>query len=516
MSIFKMLLETPFGFVAEIDSDLPFEQDDLYEVTIREEQDESEIITIINGKKNVVSFFGLKPNTGYNITYSMQNETYAFKYTTTKPEYVLSVKDYGAIGDATHNDTSAINAAIYSAPIGSVVKIPKGMYLVDSIFLKSGVDIFLAEGAELIQNSKREELPVIKGYIKSFDHEGSAIANATWEGNPLDCYVSLIYGKNIENVRIYGDGTLNGNGEQGSWWIDPKTKIKAWRPRNMFLAHCKDITISGITSRNSAAWNLHPFYSEDLRFYALKIESASDSPNTDGLNPESCNDVEIVGCEFSVGDDCIAIKAGKRFMSRFHLRPSENITVRNCLMQKGHGGIVIGSEMSCGVKNVNVSKCIMLDTDRGLRIKTRRGRGDTAVVDDVSFMDVKMHKVTNCFTVNMFYYCDPDGRSDYVSSKKCLPKDNETPTVRNIKISNVQATDIKGSAIFIAGLPESPVTGVNVENSTFEFSKDRPLQCPEMMEDEVLIPKLGVYTYNTEDVNFKNTKFEGDYETVEM
>lgn len=502
----KILLNTPFGFVMELVNERVYELENPYEMLINGE-------LFLSDTKNVISVFGLEPDSLYDVELKFIDENFFFEHKTEKAGFVLNVSDFGASGDGTKDDTMAINTAIYTAPSGSVVRLKKGTYMVSSVLLKSEIDLYLEEGAQICQIPGREHLATIKGYLKNYDHS-QALANATWEGNPLDCFTSLIYGSNVEKIRIYGAGSLNGSGMESGFWIEHKTKNKAWRPRNLFLAHCNDITLAGITSQNSAAWNLHPFYSDNLKFFALYVKSDPNSPNTDGLNPDSSSNIEIVGCRFDVGDDCIAIKSGKFFMSRHHFKASENIQIRNCLMEQGHGGVVVGSEISCGARNVRVRQCLFRQTDRGLRIKTRRGRGSTCVIEDISVDNVQMIGVANCFTVNMFYNCDPDGHSDYVRSSLPLPVGDETPVVRDISLKNISACEISGSAIFLAGLPESPIRNIVVEHSFFSFLPNRNVQCPEMMTDEVLIKDLGIYIKNTLDPVLSENHFDGEHIVV--
>lgn len=165
------------------------------------------------------------------------------------------------------------------------------------------------------------------------------------------------------------------------------------------------MTVQGITVRNSPSWNIHPYFSDHLRFFDLKVLNPKDSPNTDGLDPESCQDVEIAGVYFSLGDDCIAVKSGKIYMGSTYKRPSKDISIRRCCMRDGHGSVTIGSEMAGGVKNLTVKDCMFLHTDRGLRIKTRRGRGKDAVVDGIVFEHIRMDHVMTPFlssTVSIF------------------------------------------------------------------------------------------------------------------
>jgi len=497
----KLLKNTPYGFVFELENNDPHFTEE-YEIYINEE-------LYRKTNKNVVSIFGLKPDTNY----SFDIKNYKFEIKTLKPSFVINIKDYGATGDGVTNDSSKINAALYCALDGATIYIPKGTYLVDQIFLRSNIGIYIEKGATIVQNPNRAELAILKGYERDYDHT-SADSNASWEGHPLDCYCSLIYGKNVENVHIYGDGEINGNGDISGFWDSPKIKNIAFRPRNITLNQCERITISGITSKNSACWNIHPYYCTNVSFFDLHIESIEESPNTDGLNPESCHNVEIIGCTFTVGDDCIAIKSGKYYMSKKHLRPTKNVVVRNCYMQKGHGAIVLGSEIACGVYDVKIMQCYFEGTDRGLRVKTRRGRGKDSIVDNISFDNVVMDGVTHCFVVNMFYFCDPDGKSDYVRNKNVTTMDEQTPTVKNIIVTNLIAKNIKGSAVFIYGLPENKVQNIVMKNNNIHFADQRINEVPAMMEDVEIIENLGVFITNGTNVIIENTNFEGTHNNI--
>jgi polygalacturonase len=499
--MYRILKVTPFGFIFEIENDDCY-YTEAYEIYLNG-------VPYAATDKNVLCLYGLECDTAYTV--SIESKGISFTVKTLKPQYVLNVKDYNASGDGTTDDTSAVNVAVYTAVAGSVVYFPKGEYLIDQILLKSGVDIYLEKGAVIKQNTEREKLAVLKGYQRDYSHESyeKAQINASWEGHPLDCYCSLIYGKNISKVHIYGEGTIDGNGDIGGFWVNPKVKNKAFRPKNILLVNCDNICVSGVTSRNSASWNIHPFYSSNLSFIALRVESAENSPNTDGINPESCKNVDIIGCHFNVGDDCIAIKSGKYYMSVAHLRPSVNITVRNCYMEKGHGGVVIGSEMSCGVYRVSVTQCCFRETDRGLRIKTRRGRGKHAIVDGIVFTNNDMYRVRHCLVINMYYFCDPDGKSDYVRSKHPREKDDFTPTVKNITFENTRATRITGCAVFIYGLPESKVQGIRITGNVFDFAphNERVLECPAMMDGFDVSGPLDFFMENAEgtvDINEGN------------
>ena len=469
----EILLSTPFGFVFELpggcyQSPVPY---DIY----------------INGaftrqsRTNVQALFGLVPDTEYTV--ELRGLDLCFSIHTKCLSWLIDVRDYGAVGDGIHDDTNAIAAAIYTAPKGATIRFACGHYRASQVLLKSDVDLYFMQGATLTHNTNRETLSYINGYQWDYFHTDAQI-NASWEGNPLSCFTSLIYAKDVSNVRIYGQGILDGNGQASGFWQYPKGKEGgAYRPRNVSLYNCENITMAGMTSRNSACWNIHPHSSKALTFLALNIHSDPNSPNTDGLNPEHCSDVLICGCEFTVGDDCIAIKSGKRFMATRNAQPSERITIRNCRMLDGHGAVVIGSEIALGARSILIEKCLFERTDRGLRIKTCRGRGKQSVIDGITMRDCILRDVRHCFVVNMFYNCDPDGHSLNISDKAMRGPDDETPSVKNISLIGIRANGISGSAAFSYGLPESPIDNIAITDCSFEFSDQRVIECPAMMDN---------------------------------
>ena len=504
----KMLEITPFGFVFELENNKPYESGAMYSLFLNNQ--EVGVYT-----QNVISVFGLNPNTYYEGKLKAKDHEILFEVTTQEVNFVINVGDYNAIGNGIADDTAAINTAIYTAPKGAVVYVPAGTYLVNTIFLKSDIDLYLEKDAVLMQTTNRQNLSIIKGFQKNYQHTDVTI-NTSWEGSPLDTYGHVIYGLEVENTRIYGYGSINGQGEEGNWWKEKGGKSKAYRPRNIFLNCCQNMSIIGITSRNSASWNTHPFYCTNMRFYGMWLKSPHDSANTDGINPESSVNIEIIGCRFDVGDDCIAIKSGKYFMSQFKLQPTENITIRNCYMGDGHGGIALGSEISGGVKNLTVSQCLMEGTDRGIRIKTRRGRGKDSILDGIRLSNIQMKKVQHGIALNMFYFCDPDGKTLYVRDKTVTVKDDMTPTIRDVEIDNVRAEDIRGCGIFMYGLPENKIDGVKIRNCHFGFAEGdarTTTEQPEMLEGFIAEQELGVFIKNAANVTLDNNTFSGEYTT---
>ena len=317
--------------------------------------------------KVVNTIYDLEPDTEYFLIFEKNEEKISeIKVKTEIESFTLNVKRFGAKGDGVSNDTLALQTAIMSCPENGRVYIPKGKYLITSLFLKDNLTIELGEGAELLGDTKRENFGILPGLIDNDKNEEYYLGS--WEGNPLDSFTSLITGINVKNVRIIGRGCLNGQASKENWWKNPKVKNIAWRPRSIFLNSCENVVIEGIKIMNSPSWTIHPFLTNNLRFINLKIENPADSPNTDGIDPESCENVEYIGIDFSVGDDCIAIKSGKLYLGKVLNKPSKNFIIKNCSMKYGHGGVVIGSEMSGGVENINIEKCDFYKTDKGIRI----------------------------------------------------------------------------------------------------------------------------------------------------
>ncbi|MDE6075616.1 MAG: glycoside hydrolase family 28 protein, partial [Clostridia bacterium] len=325
---------------------------------------------------------------------------------------------------------------------------------------------------------------------------------------PYPCHQSFVSAYKKEKIRIVGEGAINGNADKSTWWATPKGRAVA-RPRLVTLNKCKNVVFHGVTCKNSAAWNLHPFFSEDLGFYDLRVQNPYTGPNTDGLDPESCNRVQIVGCIFSVGDDCVAIKAGKLYLGAKYKTPANNHVIRNDLFQNGHGAIVLGSEISGGVKNLTVCQCVFKHTDRGLRIKSRRGRGKDSVIDGVVFENIKMINVITPLVINMYYFCDPDGHTEYVWSREKHPVGADTPYMGKFVFKDIECTECECMCAYFDGLVEQPVKEVVLENVSFSFKEDAKPFKPAMLENVRDFCKEGLYIDNVEKVTLKNVTFEG-------
>ena len=454
--------------------------------------------------KVVDTIYDLEPATEYFLTLEQDGlKIDEIKVTTETESFTLNVKKFGAKGDGVSNDTLALQTAIMSCPKDGRVYIPKGKYLITSIFLKDNLTLELGEGAEILGDLERKNFGILPGLIDNDKNEEYYLGS--WEGNPLDSFTSLITGINVKNIKILGRGCLNGRASKENWWKNPKIKNIAWRPRSIFLNNCENVVIEGIKIMNSPSWTIHPFLTNNLKFINLKIENPADSPNTDGIDPESCENVEYIGIDFSVGDDCIAIKSGKLYLGKKLNKPSKNFLIKNCSMKYGHGGVVIGSEMSGGVNNINIEKCDFYKTDKGIRIKTRRGRGENGIIDGIYVKNVNMKEVKVPFVFNCFYFCDPDGKSEYVYTKEKLPVDKRTPSIKNIKFENIKAEDTLICAGYLYGLPEKPIQNVEFKNIEIDFiNRDIVREYPAMMSFIDKESKAGFIIENVENISFDN------------
>jgi polygalacturonase len=464
---------------------------------------------VFDTNRVITSIPDLKPDTEYTVIAENDMGVRLVITFKTKYEFVtLDVRAFGAKGDGIHNDTLFIQAAIMACPKDGRVLVPEGNYKITSLFLKSDFALELAKGAVLQAEADRNQFPVFPGLIDSYDEE-SEYNLGTWEGNPLPMFSGILTGINVENVSIYGEGTIDGGAQFSDWWVEPKVMRGAMRPRTLFLNHCHNITVQGLHIKNSPSWTIHPYFSNHLTFLDLDIQNPYDSPNTDGLDPESCKEVTIAGIRFSLGDDCIAIKSGKIYMGRKYKVSSENITIRQCFMEHGHGAVTLGSEMAAGIKNVTVRDCIFKSTDRGLRIKTRRGRGKDAVINGITFENISMEEVMTPFVINCFYCCDPDGRTEYVQSRQKYPVDDRTPLIDTLSFANITCRYCHVAAAYFLGLPEQKIKKIIMKNVSFNYADHPKQDVPDMTCDLDPCTRMGLFAANIEQLVLEQISIEG-------
>ncbi len=388
-----------------------------------------------------------------------------------------------AFGADTNAEASVNKAAICaaidscSATGGGVVLVPAGNWTTGPLTLKSNVNLHLAEGATLLFSTNYA------------DYAETVVTR--WEG--LDCQNlhPLIFADSTVNVAITGQGVINGQGSNDNWWYMKGKKAYGYEEgklnqkpaRDMLLAYDRDKTplaerkvfgvedalrpqlvnicnsrnvlIEGVTLKNSPFWTLHPLNVTDLTVRNVKFDNYG--PNGDGCDPEDCRNVLIDSCYFNTGDDCIAIKSGRNNDGRRAARPTTNVYVRNCRMANGHGGVVLGSEISGGFKNLWVENCDMdsPELDRVIRIKTSDCRG--GIIENVWVRNVKVGKCSeSVLKINLLY--EPEENCDHIYP----------PIVRNVNLKNVTSSSSK-YGVFIDGLPTAPtnVENINVEDCQF-------------------------------------------------
>ncbi|HOK29889.1 MAG TPA: glycoside hydrolase family 28 protein [bacterium] len=399
---------------------------------------------------------------------------------------VFNVKDFGATGDGINKDTDAFKKAISECQKngGGTLYIPAGIYLTGPIHLKSNITLYIENGAVLKFSQDIDDYPTV--YTR-------------WEGEEAEVYSPLIYGEDIENIAVTGFGTIDGQGML--WWnLLRKKELRYPRPRGISFYRSRNITIDGIRIINSPSWTVNPIECENITVNNIKIQNPYDSPNTDGINPESCRGVRISNCYIDVGDDCVTLKSGTEDCRE--RIPCENITVTNCIMAHGHGGVVIGSEMSGGVRNVVISNCIFEGTDRGIRIKTRRGRG--GIVEDIRVSNIVMKNVICPFAFYMYYNCGKGGQEKRVWDKSAYPVDETTPVVRRIYVSDVTVRQARAAAGFLYGLTEMPIEDVVFSNVVIDMADNPEPEIPAMISFLEPMAKRGFILNTVKNARFLN------------
>lgn len=488
----KVLSVTSRTITLELDNNLPYYNDFEFDIYLNSNFLRKE-------KTNVFTIYNLNPDTEYLIEVLAKK----IKIITKKESICLNVFDFNTIGDGINDDTVKIQAAIYCCPKGGCVYFPKGLYLISSLFLKSDITLYLEKDAKIIAKYDRCSFPVLP-------KEQGDYSFGTWEGSLVDCFASSITAINCHNLIIAGEGEIDERAHLGDWYVDHHTKRIAWRGFGMYLKDCDNIEVIGIHIHNSPSWNVHPFFSNNLKFLNMKIENPPSMPTTDGLDIDCSSNCLVAGCYFSVGDDCIALKSGTYDLAKRFERASENIIIRNNYMEKGHGGVVFGSEASGGIKNIIVEKCIFENTDRGLRIKTRRGRGNIGSIDNVIFDNIYMNNVLTPFVINMYYNMGPaGGHEEYVWTKKALPFNYLTPVIGSFKFSNMKCINVGYAAGVFLGLPESLIKGIELENIYFEYNKEIEAGYPVMIEHNFKLKNAGLYCLNVGKIITKNVTFKG-------
>ncbi len=398
--------------------------------------------------KNVISIYNLNPNTKYKL--KINDDEIEFTTLNKKLIYPKDNNLQNYIDNLNEDETLVIDR----------------LYNVVALFMKSNTSIYITKDGCLLGETDRTKFPILKA-----DEYLNDKPLGTWEGRADDSFASIITFLGVSNVVIYGQGTIDCNAQNSDWWIDHRTKRIARRPKGIFMHTSNNITLEGVKVCNTPSWNQHPFYSNNINYYNMRLENPYKSPTTDGCDPESCDGVNIIGNFFSVGDDCIAIKSGKIELASIYKTPSTNIMIRNNLMNHGHAGVTLGSENSGGINNVTVTNCIFRDTDRGLRIKSQRGRGNIAIIKDITFDNIYMNNVMSPFVINAFYKAGNDV-ADYRFDYRYREPDELTPVFKSFEFKNIKCENVSYGLAYIVGLPESKIESVLFENISVTYNRD--------------------------------------------
>ncbi len=472
----------------------------------------------------------------------------------------FNIVRYGALPDGVTLNTDAITRAVDQAHAagGGTVLIPSGVWLSGPLKLKSNVNLHLERGALLQFSNNRDHYPVVE---------------TTWEGQKAFRGHAPIWAVGQENIGITGEGIMDGSGEvwkqvkknkltstqwrklvesggvlgkNGDAWYpseqsrygneDAKEWANLWaegktiddyiairdflRPNMISITECEHVLIEGVTFQNSPAWTLHPLLTNHITLRNVNVRNPWFGQNNDALDLESCRFGVVDRCTFDTGDDAITLKSGRDEQGRKRGVPTENIIVKNTTVFHAHGGFVIGSEMSGGVKNIFVNNCSFLGTDIGLRFKTKRDRG--GVVEKIYISDIAMNSIPGeAILFDMYYEAkDPvplDGDKNELPEIKAEPVNDGTPQFRDFHIRNVVCHGA-ATAIMLRGLPEMNIRDITIENSN--FTSDKGLVVVEA--ENISLRNIGLYArastlmqvQNGKNILLDQVRWTGEKETL--
>ena len=421
------------------------------------------------------------------------------------PDRAALLTDFGGIGDGVAMNTEMFDAAIraLASKGGGRLVVPAGIWRTGPIELRDHIELYVDKDAVIVFDPDQDLYPVIW---------------TNFEGLDVRRCVSPINATGVHDIAITGGGIIDGSGEywrevkrrkvsddewktilkrggivseDGSNWFpdegyqaaratagslnypDPSLDemyIKTFlRPVMVSLRECERVLLQDCTFQNSPCWNIHPLWCKDVIIKDITVRNPHYSANGDGIDIDGCENVILTGSSFDVGDDAICIKSGKDADGRAHGKTCRNLIIADCTVYHGHGGFVVGSEMSGGVENIRVSNCRFIGTDVGLRFKSTRGRG--GVVKDIWCDHIYMKDIVTYGIVFNLYYAgvaatemSKDGTDDI------QPVDETTPEFRDFRFSDITCAGAD-QAVFVNGLPEMPVRNLAISNSVFRAKK---------------------------------------------
>ncbi|MDO4497339.1 MAG: glycoside hydrolase family 28 protein [Bacteroidales bacterium] len=433
--------------------------------------------------------------------------------------YKQSITDFGGVGDGITDNTKAFAKAMKSISQmgGGRLIVPKGVWYTGPITFENDVNLHLQDGAVILFSSNFDDYPIVDCYF---------------EGLKTKRCMSPLNANGKKNIGITGFGTIDGNGNAWRWVKRSKVTDAQWkelcnsggvtgiaqnsevwaptqpifdalkkanmnviscetdkewekyrdflRPTLLDFNHCTNVLLEGVCFQNSPAWNLHPFMCENVIVNDITVINPWYSQNGDGIDIEACKNVLVANSRFDVGDDAICVKSGKNKDGRDLQTPCENIVINRCAVYHGHGGFVVGSEMSSGVKNVSVSNCMFLGTDVGLRFKSARGRG--GVVENIHISNINMIDIpTDCILFDLHYSGMSASEEKALGMKKEVSAEDipevteETPQFKDIYIKDIVCRGAN-RAMYFNGIPEMPISNINIKNCNITAESGLKLQ----------------------------------------
>ena len=433
------------------------------------------------------------------------------------PAREADIRDFGGVGDGVTLNSEAFSKAIdfLANAGGGRLVVPKGVWLSGPITLKDNIDLHVRPDAILLFSTDRDLYPIVE---------------TVFEGLDTKRCISPINAVGARNIAITGGGTIDGNGdswrqvkkskiapsqwkkllesggftnEKGDLWYPDSSSFRGavvsdafnvpqglqteeeWnsvktylRPVMISLMNCENVLLEDCLFQNSPCWNIHPLMCRNVIINNVTVRNPWYSQNGDGLDVDSCENVLVINSSFDVGDDAICIKSGKDEDGRRRARPCRNLIVDNCIVFHGHGGFVVGSEMSGGVENIKVSDCRFLGTDVGLRFKSCRGRG--GVVKNIYIEDIVMMNIpTEPLLFDLHYggksavEAAAEGASPF--DVEFVEADETTPQFRDIFIKDVICSGA-ARAMYFNGIPEKNIENIVVENCEIVSDKGADLR----------------------------------------
>lgn len=454
------------------------------------------------------------------------------------PEYSVNITDFGAVADGKALNTEAINNAIkdVNSKGGGKVVIPAGLWLTGPIELKSNVNLYTEQNSLILFTDDFNAYPILETSFEGLETRRCQSPISAWNAENIaitgygvfdgsgDSWRPVKKGKMtasqwksllasggvVENDVWYPTaGSLKGakackefNNPEGIETDEEWNEIRPWlRPVLLNIVKSKKVLLEGVTFKNSPSWCLHPLSCEHITIKDVKVFNPWYSQNGDALDLESCNYALIINNVFDAGDDAICIKSGKDEDGRKRGEPCQNVIVKNNVVLHGHGGFVVGSEMSGGVKNIYVSDCTFLGTDVGLRFKSTRGRG--GVVENIHIHNINMIDIPHeALLFDLFYGGKGAGEEteeELIARMKTAipPVTEETPAFRDIYISGITANGV-GRAMFFNGLPEMPIRNIDIKDV------------------QITNAKAGIVISQAENVTIDNANVETEGEVLKV